>query len=55
MKLFILNNKELVFLTEVNNLKEAKKLQSKIKSTLVYVTVFGVMPVDPNKLINLMI
>lgn len=55
MKLFILNNKELVFLTEVNNLKEAMKLQSKIKSTLVYDTPFGVMPVDPNKSINLMI
>lgn len=55
MKLFIRNNKELVFLTEVDNLKEAKKLQRKIDSTLVYVTPFGVMPVDPNKLINLMI
>ena len=33
MKLFILNNKELVFLTEVDDLKEAKKLQRKIKVT----------------------
>ena len=55
MKLFILDNKELVFLTEVDNLKEAKKLQRKIKTTLVYVTAFGVMPVDNNKMINLMI
>ena len=55
MKLFILNGKEPVFLTEVDNLKEAKKLQRKIKPTLVYVTPFGVMPVDPNKLLNLMI
>ena len=55
MKLFILNNKELVFLTEVDDLKEAKKLQRKIKETLVYTTTFGIMPVDPNKLINLML
>ena len=55
MKLFILNNKELVFLTEVDDLKEAKKLQRKIKVTLVYTTAFGIMPVDPNKLINLML
>lgn len=55
MKLFILNNKELIFLTEVDDLKEAKKLQRKIKVTLVYTTAFGIMPVDPNKLINLMI
>lgn len=55
MKLFILNNKELIFLTEVNNLKEAMKLQRKIKVTLVYDTPFGIMPVDPNKLINLML